>query len=129
MRRAHRLAFSEAVSAGDWTLIDKKDRANVIDGTCRITANNMQMLLGAALAGAGVAYGPTFVFGEYLARGELVALLPAYRASELTIQAVYPSTRHVPLKVRQFIDHLVDTFGDQPPWDRLRSSRNGHAVS
>jgi len=122
LRRATRLAFSEAVSAGDWTLTDAKGRAHVIDGPCRISANNMQMLLAAALAGAGVAYGPTFVFGEYLARGELVALLPAYRAAELQIQAVYPSARHVPLKVRQFIEHLVEAFGDPPLWDRVQSA-------
>jgi DNA-binding transcriptional LysR family regulator len=121
LRRAQRLAFSEAVSAGDWTLIDTKGLAHVIDGPCRISANNMQMLLAAALAGAGVAYGPTFVFGEYLARGELLPLLPSYRAAELTIHAVYPSARHVPLKVRQFIEHLVHAFGDPPPWDRTPS--------
>jgi DNA-binding transcriptional LysR family regulator len=117
LRRAQRLAFSEAVSAGDWTLVDGKKQTHVIDGPCRMSANNMQMLLAAALAGAGVAYGPTFVFGAHIARGELVALLPSYRATELTIQAVYPSARHVPLKVRQFIDHLITAFGDEPPWD------------
>jgi DNA-binding transcriptional LysR family regulator len=88
-----------------------------------MSANNMQMLLAAALADAGVAYGPTFVFGEYLARGELVALLPSYRLAELTIQAVYPSARHVPFKVRQFIEYLVKAFGDSPPWDSMRSRR------
>jgi DNA-binding transcriptional LysR family regulator len=118
LQRAQRLAFSEAVSAGDWTLIDKKGRTFDINGPCRMSANNMQMLLAAALAGAGVAYGPTFVFGAPIARGELIALLPAYRATELTIQAVYPSARHVPLKVRRFIDHLIESFGDAPPWDR-----------
>jgi DNA-binding transcriptional LysR family regulator len=117
LQRAQRLAFSEAVSAGDWTLIDKKGRTFVINGPCRMSANNMQMLLAAALAGAGVAYGPTFVFGDPIARGELIALLPAYRATDLTIQAVYPSARHVPLKVRRFIDHLIESFGDAPPWD------------
>ncbi|MGH8784007.1 MAG: LysR family transcriptional regulator [Cupriavidus necator] len=122
LQGAQRLVFSEAVSAGDWTLIDTKGRAHVISGASRMTANNMQMLLAAALEGAGVAYGPTFVFGEYIARGELVALLPSYRATELTIQAVYPSTRHVPLKVRQFIEQLIEAFGDQPPWDRLQPS-------
>jgi DNA-binding transcriptional LysR family regulator len=129
LRHAQRLVFSEAVSAGDWTLLDTKNRAHVINGPCRMSANNMQMLLAAALAGAGVAYGPTFVFGEYIARGELVALLPSYRASELTIQAVYPSARHVPFKVRLFIDRLLEAFGDQPPWDCLQSSRRAHAVS
>ncbi|CAR52885.1 MULTISPECIES: LysR family transcriptional regulator [Burkholderia] len=118
--QAQRLTFSEAVSSGDWTLRDEKDRPHVIDGTCRMSANNMQMLLASTLAGAGIAYGPTFVFGKYVARGELVALLPTYRTTELTIQAVYPSTRHVPLKVREFIDDLVESFGDEPSWDNWR---------
>ncbi|TDG04545.1 LysR family transcriptional regulator [Paraburkholderia guartelaensis] len=118
LRRAQRLVFSEAVSAGDWTLLDASNRAHVIDGPCRMAANNTQMLLGAALAGAGIAYGPTFVFGEHLGRGELVALLPDYRATELAIQAVYPSVRRIPLKVHRFVDYLADTFGDEPPWDR-----------
>ncbi|WP_250467885.1 LysR family transcriptional regulator [Caballeronia sp. GAFFF2] len=118
LRQAPRLAFSEAVSVGDWTLADTKGRAQVIDGPCRMAANNTQMLLAAALAGAGIAYGPTFVFGEHIARGNLVALLPDYRTPELAIQAVYPSARHMPLKVRLLLDSLVAAFGDEPPWDR-----------
>lgn len=121
LRKAPRLTFSEAVSSGDWTLIDKNQRIHVIDGPCRLAANNTQMLLAAALAGAGIVYGPTFVFGEAIARGELVELLPGYRAADLTIQAVYPSARHMPLKVRQFVDCLVEAFGDEPPWDRVVS--------
>ncbi|ABE33298.1 bacterial regulatory helix-turn-helix, lysR family protein [Paraburkholderia xenovorans LB400] len=116
--RAQRLAFSEAVSAGDWTLHDRKNRAHVIDGPCRMTANNTQMLLASAIAGAGIVYGPTFVFGAHIRSGELVALLPAYRAADLTIQAVYPSARRIPLKVRRFVDYLAETFGDEPSWDR-----------
>jgi DNA-binding transcriptional LysR family regulator len=96
---------------------------HVIDGPCRMAANNTQMLLAAALAGAGIVYGPTFVFGEQIARGTLVELLPEYHASELTIQAVYPSARHLPLKVRHFLDYLVAAFGDEPPWDRIARQR------
>ncbi|SAK59690.1 LysR family transcriptional regulator [Caballeronia glebae] len=116
--QAPRLVFSEAVSAGDWTLFDAKNRAFVIEGPSRISANNTQILLSAALAGVGIAYGPTFVFGEHLRRGELVALLPAYRATELVVQAVYPGARRIPLKVRRFVDYLAEAFGDEPPWDR-----------
>lgn len=123
LAQAQRLTFSEAVSVGDWTLTDAKHRAHVIDGPCRMAANNTQMLLAAALAGAGIAYGPTFVFGEQIALGKLVALLPAYHTSELTIQAVYPSARHMPLKVRHFLDYLVAAFGDEPPWDNMPSRR------
>jgi DNA-binding transcriptional LysR family regulator len=127
LRAAPRLTFSEAVSGGDWTLVDAENREYVIDGPCRMAANNTQMLLAAALAGAGVAYGPTFVFGEHIASGKLVELLPEYHASELAIQAVYPSTRHQPLKVRRFLDYLVTEFGDEPPWDRQPSE--GKAIS
>lgn len=117
LKRLPRLAFSDAVSPGDWTLFDTKGRTHTIDGPCRLTANNMQMLVAAALAGSGIAYGPSFAFGEYIARGELVALLPRYRTADLDIQAVYPSARHIPLRVRRFVDCLVETFGDDPPWD------------
>jgi DNA-binding transcriptional LysR family regulator len=106
LRRQPRLAFSDAVSPGDWTLTDPGGKAHVIDGPVRMAANNMQMLLGAALAGRGITYGPRFVFDEHLASGALVALLPNYRTSELAIHAVYPSNRHVPLKLRRFVDHL-----------------------
>jgi DNA-binding transcriptional LysR family regulator len=57
------------------------------------------------------------VFGEHLRLGELVALLPAYRAADLANQAVYPSARRMPLKVRRFVDYPAGTFGDEPPWD------------
>lgn len=114
---APRLAFSEAVSAGDWTFIDASQRSYRIDGPCRVVANNMQMLLACALAGAGVAYGPAFVFGEHIREGRLLALLPDYRTSELVIQAVYPSARGIPVKVRRFVDYLAEDFGNHPPWD------------
>jgi DNA-binding transcriptional LysR family regulator len=90
-----------------------------------MTANNVQMLLAAAIAGAGIAYGPSFVFGAHIARGELVELLPDHRAAELTIQAVYPSARRIPLKVRDFVDALARAFGDSPPWERSLHEKAG----
>ncbi len=79
LRRSPRLAFSEAISSGDWTLTDPAGQTHVIDGPIRMTANNTQMLLAAALAGGGVTYGPSFVFGAAIAAGDLVALLPTIR--------------------------------------------------
>ena len=112
------LVFSEAVSAGGWMLTDAAGSAHRIEGKTKLSSNNMQMLLGAALAGVGIAYGPTFIFGPSIASGQLVRLLPTYHATELTIQAVYPSARYVPAKVRQFIDSAIASFGDLPSWDK-----------
>jgi DNA-binding transcriptional LysR family regulator len=111
LRRAPRLVFSEAVSAGDWTLTAPDGQARLIDGPVRMSSNNMQMLLAAALAGSGVAYGPSFVFSAHIASGDLVALLPDHRTSDLAIHAVFPSKRHISLKLRRFIDHLAHSLG------------------
>lgn len=118
LRRSPRLAFSEAISSGDWTLSDPDGRTHVIDGPIRMAANNTEMLLAAALAGSGVTYGPSFVFGRAIAAGELVALLPDHQPTELNIYAVYPTRRHVSLKLRSFVEHLIASFGGVPPWDR-----------
>jgi DNA-binding transcriptional LysR family regulator len=119
LRRAPRLAFSEAVSAGDWMLTDPEGNTHLIDGPVRLAANSMQMLLAAALAGAGVAYGPSFVFGESIASGSLEVLMSDHKTSELAVHAVCPTKRHESLKLRRFIQHLSSSFGDMPPWDLM----------
>ncbi|BAJ81832.1 LysR family transcriptional regulator [Acidiphilium multivorum AIU301] len=111
LRQAPRVAFTEAVSAGDWTLTDPSGRTHLIDGPLRLAVNNMQMLLAAALAGIGVAYGPSFVFGESIASGTLQILMSQHKTSELAIHAIYPTKRHVSLKLRRFIEHLQASFG------------------
>jgi DNA-binding transcriptional LysR family regulator len=114
LRDLPRLTFRGAVSAGDWTLIDPSGQSHVIDGPTRMAANNMQMLLAAVLRGNGVAYGPSFVFDRHIAAGDLVALLPDHRTSDLAIHAVYPTNRHVSLKLRTFVGHLAASLGSTP---------------
>jgi DNA-binding transcriptional LysR family regulator len=41
----------------------------------------------------------------------------SYKAPEISIYAIYPETRHLSLKVRVFIDFLVERFGGRPYWD------------
>lgn len=117
LRQMPRLAFKDAVSTGDWTILDPEGRSHNIDGPVRLVADNMQMLLAAAEAGLGVAYGPSFVFGERIAAGGLEQLLPAHRTFDLAVHAVYPSRRHLPLKLRSFVEHLVASFEEIRPWE------------
>ena len=114
LRRMPRLAFSDAISVGDWTVVDPAGKLHAIDGPVRMASNNMQVLLAAALRGNGVAYGPSFVFDSHVATGELVALLTDHRTLELAINAVYPTNRHVSLKVRTFVDYLVTNLAATP---------------
>ena len=122
LRNHPRLAFSQSVSPGDWTLQDARGRPHIIDGPCHLLANNMQLLLAVALEGLGIAYGPSFVFGQALSRGMLVPLLPNYSAPDLGIHTVMSSARYVSTKVRNLIDQLATEFGDDPPWDKWRQS-------
>ncbi|HET7313639.1 LysR family transcriptional regulator [Salinisphaera sp.] len=106
-----RLAFSEATSAGDWCFTDANGYMHDIAGRSRFLANNMEILLAAALRGAGIAYGPSFVFDSHLASQNLEQVLPNYTTRSLGIHAVYPSARLVGAKVRRFIELLEEWFG------------------
>ena len=119
LARHRRLAYSQSESPGDWTFIDLEGRQSAVEGVAALRSNNVQLLTTAALQGAGVVYGPTFVFGDHLRTGALVALLPDFSTSDLGVHAIYPSTRYLPTKVRRLIDQLVTEFGDNPPWDDL----------
>ena len=63
-----------------------------------------------AIRGRGVALIPTFIAGDALGNGTLRAVLQDYPAPPLTLYAIYPPTRHVSVKVRLFIDFVVERF-------------------
>ncbi|MBI0326904.1 LysR family transcriptional regulator [Burkholderia plantarii] len=79
-----------------------------------VVANNTEMLRQFALLGMGIAMLPSYLIGGDTARGKLVRLLPDYRLPQVEINVAYPSRRHLPAKVRTFIDHLVEHFSHSP---------------
>ncbi|MEG6130511.1 LysR family transcriptional regulator [Enterobacter kobei] len=86
----------------------------------RMTSNNAESLLTAALGGMGIVLFPDWLIGDRLQRGELVAVLPemacAINTEPLNIAAIYPHARHPPLNVRAVIDYYVERFGTPPYW-------------
>jgi DNA-binding transcriptional LysR family regulator len=118
------LAFSRATSDGDWSFTDSSGRPHKVAGPVRVMADNVEMLLAASLAGAGIVYGPSFILGEHVARGTLEQVLPDYATGSLGIYAVYPSARQVSIKLRRFIDLLEAWFGKMPDWDRAIIAKN-----
>ncbi|SDV50228.1 LysR family transcriptional regulator [Chitinasiproducens palmae] len=79
-----------------------------------ITTNNTEMLRQFTLQGMGIAVLPSYLVGNDLAHGRLVRLLPDYRLAPFDINVIYPSRRHMPAKLRTFIDHLVEHFSQTP---------------
>lgn len=80
----------------------------------RMTTNNEQMLLAAALAGAGVACGPLYLFGRDIARGRLVPLLCAERRPVVRIYASYAKAARESQLVKGFVNHLKERFLESP---------------
>ncbi|UZJ59895.1 LysR family transcriptional regulator [Pseudomonas sp. KU26590] len=70
-------------------------------------ANNGDILAQAAVAGMGIALLPNFIIERAVADGRLVPVLCDWEAPAITVNAVYPSARRVPMKTRAFIDFLV----------------------
>jgi DNA-binding transcriptional LysR family regulator len=71
-------------------------------------------LLGAATlarAGAGLVQIMRFVVEDDLASGALREVLKPHGGRARTFSVVYPGARHVPLRVRAFVDFLVEAFG------------------
>ena len=108
LRQYDRLAFSRAMSRGDWSFADRTGKTVTVSGPTRLKADNMQILLAAALGGGGIVYGPTFVLGEHIASGALERVLPEYTTGSLEIHALFPSSRMLSMKVRCFVDILEE---------------------
>lgn len=71
------------------------------------------------LSGIGIAWAADFLALPDIAAGRLVPLLQGFAVDERTpVFAVYPQRRHLPAKVRAFVDFLVEELGPVPPWYR-----------
>jgi DNA-binding transcriptional LysR family regulator len=73
-----------------------------------------------ALAGQGLAWRSMWEVGDELASGKLVLVLEQFSAPINAIYAVFPQRKHLPLRVRVFIDLLKDTYGDLAYWKGQR---------
>jgi DNA-binding transcriptional LysR family regulator len=110
------LAYGHLATGNQWKLVGA-DGDHWIRIPWTLCTNNAEVLRDAAVCGRGIALLPTFIAGADLQDGRLRTILPDYKPPEISIYAVYPQTRHLSVKVRLFIDFLVERFGGRPHWD------------
>ncbi len=107
------LVYAFDRTGASWALEhDGEQRSVTVNGP--MVANSGRALVDAAAHGLGIAFVPDFHSARRIAAGELVRVLPQWRG-EIPIHAVYPSARLVPIKVRAFVDHLVEELR-RPGW-------------
>ncbi|NWN92207.1 LysR family transcriptional regulator [Marinobacter adhaerens] len=82
-----------------------------------LTSNNGDVLVEAAIAGAGIALQPTFISGPAIKEGKLQVILQEYEPEPMGLYAVYAHRQLLASKVRSFIDFIDGYFGEPPYWD------------
>ena len=76
----------------------------------RLQVNSAVTVRHLLVGGAGIGVCPEFVVRDDLEAGRLVPLLADFGGYDLGVYAVYPHTRHVPSRVRVFVDFLAEYF-------------------
>jgi DNA-binding transcriptional LysR family regulator len=68
------------------------------------------------LDGHGLAWRSWWEVGHDIAAGRLITVLDAFAAPPIGIHAVFPQRRHLPLRVRVFLDYLKHTYSNAAYW-------------
>jgi len=111
------LHYSNQSSAAVWKITAPSGEKRQVRTAGWLTVNDGQSLLNACVAGLGIAYLPSFLYAEAMARGLVEEAIPGLPLEVQGIYAVYPPGRFTQPKVRAFIDFLVDTFAEKGPDD------------
>ncbi|TKV69399.1 LysR family transcriptional regulator [Marinobacter panjinensis] len=94
-------------------------QGNDRNNTREMISNNGDVLIKAAIAGAGIVLQPTFIAGAAIREGKLKVILPEQEPEHMGLYAVYAHRQLLASKVRSFIDFVDGFFGEPPYWDRF----------
>ncbi|TPH22451.1 LysR family transcriptional regulator [Haemophilus haemolyticus] len=99
------LLYKNAMNQVNWvgSRINQTQRFKI---KSKVVSNSGLALLEMAKAGLGIVNLLRFIIGQSLEKGELIEILPEYKQQKLEIHVVYPNRRHLPIKVRAFIEFL-----------------------
>jgi DNA-binding transcriptional LysR family regulator len=101
-----------------WAFRDAEGKAVMLKAGGALECNDGAVLHDWALAGRGLAWRSMWEVGEDLRSGRLVSVLEEFAAPPVGIFAVFPQRRHLPLRVRLFVDLLKERYGDPGYWNQ-----------
>ncbi|NQD37141.1 LysR family transcriptional regulator [Permianibacter sp. IMCC34836] len=90
--------------------VDDHNEPQAVAMSGAITVNNSDAYLAACLAGLGIIQVPDAAVRAALATGELLEVLPQYRAAPMPISLLYANRRHLPKRVKAFMDWVTATL-------------------
>lgn len=77
-----------------------------------VVADNIEALRKLTISGTGVSLLAPFLISEDLRTGRLVQVLPEWSGIDSPIWLVYANAKFLPLKIRVFIDYMIEQFKD-----------------
>jgi DNA-binding transcriptional LysR family regulator len=89
----------------------------------KLDCNDGELLHRWASEGLGLAWRSTWEIQAQLAAGALVTVLDEFALPQYDIVAVYLPQRHLPARVRAFIDTLKAAYAQPEYWTRTAWSR------
>lgn len=89
-----------------------------------MVTDNPGVILESAISGLGITRLPSFLVGDPIRSGELRLVLEDHEMPEMGLYAVYASRKHLPAKVRVFIDFVRERISDPPYWDHFLNDRS-----
>jgi DNA-binding transcriptional LysR family regulator len=116
-----------ATTGLNWTFESRRGLINV-DVKAKLSANDSQLLLRAAVAGMGIARIATHIARPSIERGELVTLLPDYPVPEFWVKALIPKNRIDKPAVRQLVGILKQGFAQGTIGRPARPAESEHAA-
>ena len=115
MRHECLLLSSDASQTRGWAFRVDGEVTHLRPGG-RLDCSDGQVLHAWCLQGLGLAWRSTWEVEQQIASGELQEVLAEFAAPPNGIFAVVPQRRHLPLRVRLWIDFLKHSFGDPAYW-------------
>lgn len=112
------ITYSYLTRPDQWDFLDSDGKLISVNVKNIIRANNGEFMRDAASAGLGIIRQPTFIAFKDIDSGKLIPLLEDYTSTTVNAYAIYPPTRHLSQRVRQFIDFLVARYAGKPCWEQ-----------
>ncbi len=113
LKQHHTLGWGQSLNSWDF---DSPEQMS-IDLKARVKVNDAFSLRKLAINGLGIARLPAFLCADDIKSGELQPMLCDWSYRSSPIHALYPSNRHLSVKVRSFVDYIVDELRHDQPWN------------
>lgn len=111
------LQYSYFRGGAEWSFLYQGGEHKVVPKG-RLSINNSEAIRRALLEGLGIGQLPTFIVAKDIKANNLSILMPEYQLPTHAVYAVFPQRKHMPLKVRAFLDFISERLNPtQAYWD------------